>query len=153
MSKYDVRSARGGRGGVVTSVTALWSNMSPTAGMPMGERKDPPRQSRLSTGFSTPVANHKSDRPQARSPSTPSPPNLLQAANKAKPTSSPGVINRTLGRPVLSPAASLDPAMLRSKPASSPVEQMERPTVPPYKSEQLFGQAKLRDLIRKYQNG
>ena len=45
-AKYDIRSARGGRGGKVTSVVALWSSLSPNQSItPNPKQEDPPLKS------------------------------------------------------------------------------------------------------------
>lgn len=164
LSKYDVRSARGGRGGVVTSVTSLWSNLGPGAGgssparPPVAQKalKGSPR--RLNVGFTTsniiidrehrPTEEQTSVNPSAKiRPS----PNLLKAAGQPK----PGAINSTLGRPIISPVAPLSPELLRKSHGTRAVSRdPERlPSTTQSKDQQAFGQARLQGLIRRYQNG
>ena len=198
--QYDVRSARGGRGGQVTAIAAFWAAAAKEAS------KDGPSRPATDTSVdltarmqAAPIVAPKpviaqrinepliTERPAMRSlkpvPSAKSldankasipvavfdsSPKLLGLAGRTKPatksSSVPAVVSSSLATPMLSSTASL---------ARPPVEQPRRPIVgvvgtnfitsaepvtKPYgptkaKStpDLAFGKARLRDLIRKYQ--
>ena len=197
--KYDVRSARGGRGGQVTAIAAFWAAAAakdtskdaasrPSTGTSadapsrkqtapivapkpvIAQRINKPLLTKRSvTQLPKPVASAKSlDMNKAPIPVTDSPPKLLGLAGKTKPatksSSVPAVVSSSLATPMLSSTASL---------ARPPVQQPRRSTVgamnnnciasaePSTKSfgptkakstpDLAFGKARLRDLIRKYQ--
>ncbi|KAG8953070.1 hypothetical protein FRC04_003017 [Tulasnella sp. 424] len=187
---YDVRSARGGRGGVVTAVTAIWETKpvagaadvssnpadvvkDPTAVKPQTKRKDPPV-------FKIPTMPASASLPTLSQPSLATDNAILadkpgraldgQRINRALPD--PAAINGTLARPYLSSTASLAngrqdpiprprPHTSLDKPAQLPISQsapqlrpgsIEPPTSPKPGAPPIgVGQAKLRELIAKYQ--
>lgn len=198
--QYDVRSARGGRGGQVTAIAAFWAAAAKEAS------KDGPSRPAIDTSVEVtsrkqaapivapkpviaqrinepliierpamrslkPVASAKSlDTSKASIPVAvfDSSPKLLGLAGRTNPatksSSVPAVVSSSLATPMLSSTASL---------ARPPVEQPRRPIVgvvgtnfitsvePPTKPygptkakstpDLAFGKARLRDLIRKYQ--
>ncbi|ETW82652.1 hypothetical protein HETIRDRAFT_416764 [Heterobasidion irregulare TC 32-1] len=168
-AKYDVRSARGGRGGRVTAVTAIWASASATntstPSLP-GARSPPP--------VAAPKPNAllclPRSRPGAATPKMSSP---LASPGPSKAASVPAVVSSSLATPMLSSTASLS-----RPPAPGSAQPSVPPRVPPIveapprtaaavqtqaqgKAEEgvaparggglAFGQARLRDLIRKYQ--
>ncbi|KAI0050531.1 hypothetical protein FA95DRAFT_1581211 [Auriscalpium vulgare] len=153
-AKYDVRSARGGRGGKVTSITALWANDSPKVPAPdkAGNFKDTAPASKPK-----PLASVPKVKATAGPLSTPSP------LGAAKATSSPAALSSSLATPMLSSTASLSrpttapkavvqrlPVVTEAPPASTPAPPA--PTLMKgLAADFAFGQARLRDLIRKYQ--
>ncbi|KAH9847837.1 hypothetical protein C2E23DRAFT_889619 [Lenzites betulinus] len=207
--KYDVRSARGGRGGIVTSVAALWASGaqppirdSPTP--PASSSKPTTKATRLAEQWKpTPAKSEPSKSPQpladirpralrpaakttASSPSvTPSPPATSVAdlstrrARLIKSTSVPAIVSSSLATPMISSTASLSrPAVApaerhklnvklpptisegeprtKSQPpaptsASSPGGASTGPKSPSAKADLAFGQARLRELIKRYQ--
>lgn len=170
-SKYDVRSARGGKGGIATSVAALWSSLAEQ------NNEDPPpkpavrnaakRPAILDVGkaSATPAkeSNRSFNRPSdanssgscstvAAEPQPPEPRNGIKAA------SVPAVIVPSLAKPHISSTASL------ARPALSPSPRPKPPSLSPLLDENpfakpqtpaqgdlAFGQARLKDLIKKYQ--
>ncbi|KAI0314333.1 hypothetical protein OF83DRAFT_458051 [Amylostereum chailletii] len=178
-TKYDVRSARGGRGGKVTAVTAIWASGAPTnastpppakpkptpptaAPKPAALRASTPRVSKPTTGASGASPGAKKG-----------PPNSLGVP---KSVSVPAIVSSSHATPMLSSTASLS----RPPPAfgQSPTRRERGARVPPAivedapgkgepvgltqaqaktgagagaGGETAFGQARLRDLIRKYQ--
>ncbi|KAF8627126.1 hypothetical protein AX15_004527 [Amanita polypyramis BW_CC] len=201
--KYDVRSARGGRGGQVTAIAAFWAaaaakeastpgSSTPTKGsspdvrsrrqapsvvapkpvmaqrvnkpLIANERRDNQPYKVAMTGKPLPVDTHKSPSPTTLNESSPK---LLGLAGKTKPgtksPSVPAVISSSLAIPMLSSTASL---------ARPPTQQSRRPLVTPITNNLIsaaeppkchsptkarstpdlaFGKARLRDLIKKYQ--
>ncbi|CAL1715767.1 unnamed protein product [Somion occarium] len=177
-SRYDIRSARGGRGGKVTAVAALWASQAQVA---KEDSRSPP-----------PIKPPKLDKPMLKfiasqpeiSPSIPTPrpartPVNLQstsnqqtafsAANPSekrvkmiKSSSVPAVVSSSLATPMLSSSASLArpspalgertklvnnllPTVTENRSESSPLKK------PAPKGELAFGQARLRELIKRYQ--
>ena len=184
-ANYDVRSARGGRGGQVTAVAAIWAsqaqitreqNKSPPPIKPPKSNKAIPKY--LSPQPTKPALSRT---PPAitRSPtnhlSIASPPASFSAANLTekrakmiKATSVPAVLSSSLATPMLSSTASLarpsPPLMDRVKFGNKllPTVAETRPTLdgqpepkstssPAPKGELAFGQARLRELIKRYQ--
>ncbi len=146
--KYDVRSARGGRGGKVTAVAAIFA-----AGK--SEDSTPPTSSPLAKAKASPVSTSK-------------PPRLPYNIGKSKtPVSSSVAVSSSHATPTLSSTASLArPATNRTttpgqaskgwKPAMTAVTETHQdgtksPT-PKVSPGYVFGQAKLKDLINKYQH-
>ena len=198
--QYDVRSARGGRGGQVTAIAAFWAAAAKEASKGGPSRPAIDTSVDVTSGKqAAPIVAPKpviaqrinepliTERPAPRSlkpiPSAKSldankaslpvavfdsSPKLLGLAGRTKPatksSSVPAVVSSSLATPMLSSTASL---------ARPPVEQPRRPIVgvvgtnfitsvePPTKPygptkakstpDLAFGKARLRDLIRKYQ--
>ncbi|THH01687.1 hypothetical protein EW026_g1056 [Hermanssonia centrifuga] len=170
---YDVRSARGGRGGKVTAVAALWasaaqkpSDLSPSPSArstprpqlakPVVSKKINTNASPLTTSANTAEFKTLADRP------SPLPQEAAQETNHRRPrtkaTSLPAIMSSSLATPMLSSTASLakpppalgDRIRLQNKLPPTISESSAPPKVPP-KTEMAFGQARLRELIKKYQ--
>lgn len=167
---YDIRSARGGRGGIVTAVAAIWGSASQsvcdsTPGPNLGVRP-------LKQAVPSPRLKDKTSPPQAKSAGwVPLPPqceaptpaaNLsTKRANLIKSSSIPAILSSSLATPILSSTASLArpvPVSNKTKTSLPPVlpasrSGLEAKLVPTPKppSDLAFGQARLRELIRKYQ--
>ncbi|KAF8723421.1 hypothetical protein AX14_009312 [Amanita brunnescens Koide BX004] len=199
-AKYDVRSARGGRGGHVTAIAAFWAAAAKEAS------KEGP--SRLAPGTSANVTSPKqapsivapkpviaqrinepliTERPATQPPKpivsaksldankafipvavSDSSPKLLGLAGKTKPatksSSVPAVVSSSLATPMLSSTASLarPPVQQPRRPVASvtsnnfitsvePSNKPYGPTKAKSTPDLAFGKARLRDLIRKYQ--
>lgn len=172
-ARYDVRSARGGRGGKVTAVAAIWAqaaNQKPAIPPP---KSPPPAPRRLTEWNKTPLKTSKSSSPLSQSSetvneskprATPASPAAELAARRvmlSKSSSVPAVVSSSLATPMLSSTASLArPSPKLTKFAPSPAVIQEIPEVKsnsnpnakaPPKHELAFGQARLRELIKKYQ--
>lgn len=161
--KYDVRSARGGKGGKVTEVASLWAakadatqthakqnGASQSAKKPVNHGGKLPLKSPLSTS-------------QTHGPADTS----REGRGKAtKATTVPAVISSSHAVPMLSSTASLARASPNPRtPASRPLPPMISETISDIRSvvktpiprvtrtpgDLGFGQARLRDLIKKYQ--
>ncbi|KAF9231131.1 hypothetical protein BU15DRAFT_82801 [Melanogaster broomeanus] len=170
--KYDVRSARGGKGGKVTQVASLWASKAstsdatakktPTPPPPRPIRKPVPNvltKAPLSTAATATNANGPTSLRDAHG--------LDKGAKPAKATTVPAVISSSHAVPMLSSTASLAraPAANKSRSANLALPPMVSETVSdarnlarspgPKPGRQLgdlaFGQARLRDLIKKYQ--
>ena len=162
---YDVRSARGGKGGLVTSVTALWERGpgEPTIAenLPLAPATAP--------FFKMPglpaSASHPRMTPQ--SGNGPNRPDKSKVSPVFQSSASDPMINRTIAKPYLPSAASLvnpgrnpPAAKVSLIPRSPPVQDSRKslspvkPAIPssPPSSTPGVGQARLRDLIAKYQN-
>lgn len=160
-TKYDVRSARGGRGGKVTSIAAIWQSLAtkdehvpapPKVNIAPGEipRIAPPIK------FSSPVKRtlrpERHDNVSANDLSN-------RHGRMAKAPSVPAVISSSLATPVLSSTASLArPIPSESQKYSNivaPTQDHSTAYTPKSLSngDFAFGQARLKDLIRKYQQG
>jgi len=172
-SKYDVRSARGGKGGIATSVAALWTSLAEQ------NNEDPPPKAAVRNAAKRPAIldvgkasatpakesnqsfNRPSDANSSGSSSTaavePQPP---EPRIGIKAASVPAVIVPSLAKPHISSTASL------ARPALSPSPRPKPPSLGPLLDENpfakpqtpaqgdlAFGQAKLKDLIKKYQEG
>lgn len=161
--KYDVRSARGGKGGRVTEVASLWA-----------AKADATQTQAKQNGASQPMkkpANH-GGKLAVKSPlstsQTHSPPDTSREGRgkAAKATTVPAVISSSHAVPMLSSTASLARASPNPRtPASRPLPPMISETISDLKSvvrtpiprvtrtpgDLGFGQARLRDLIKKYQ--
>jgi hypothetical protein len=184
--KYDVRSARGGRGGKVTAVASIWASGSiqpsskviPRANVKgdLANLKSPI----LRAAKSTRVIG-KSPPPNANaSPSqvveVESPPKLVDlAGTRSRPAikspSVPAIISSSHATPMLSTTASLARVTNHNKIKLTAVKSSLPPTVsetpPEMEGAQMggkdvgskssphdlvFGKARLRDLIKKYQD-
>ncbi|OAX32510.1 hypothetical protein K503DRAFT_870119 [Rhizopogon vinicolor AM-OR11-026] len=161
-AKYDIRSARGGRGGKVAEVASLWAAKSDTTDMQAKQPGAvPPVKKPVNYGGKLPV----------KSPLSASQTNGLADTSKegrgkaTKATTVPAVVSSSHAVPMLSSTASLARAPPNPRtPTSRPLPPMisetisngnivknaiPRTTRPP--SDLGFGQARLRDLIKKYQ--
>lgn len=159
--KYDIRSARGGRGGKVTAVASIWASGAISDSKP----KNPPK----------PLSNGKSPLLLNRTQLTAPEPKLLDFAGNQgvtrpvfKSTSVPASISSSHATPTLSSTASLARPSPPPNKAKSPIKLpptisegraesgkiqagpkvATKPTTP---GDLAFGQARLRDLIKKYQ--
>lgn len=178
-TKYDIRSARGGKGGVVTSVTSIWENSVQAASN--------------TTTTEAPAITPQPNLPKApmfKIPSLPasasqpviSKPTLLAGPIKPTtketspqritlPSSDPAAVNGTIARPYISSATSLVRGPQRgrtSMDAKMPpiVESVSAPQLRSLSTEPSpspsppkpipvnggVGQTKLKELIAKYQN-
>ena len=166
--RYDVRSARGGRGGKVTAVAALWAqatNQKPAVPAPKSPPLPPKRLAQWSkTPLSpSPLSQSPESTSDGKSRTTPSSPAAELAARRAKlakSSSVPAVLSSSLAIPMLSSTASLARPSPRVSPklTTLPPTILETPEVHntvdtkvPAKRELAFGQARLRELIKKYQ--
>ena len=153
--KYDIRSARGGRGGRVTTVASIWASQGvyaePTVISPSSQK---PKNNTPSQPSKKPAKTPKS--------STPPAPHATLADLTARRTKMVKSSVPAHAMPTLSSTASLarSPQHLDAPNKVPPtVLQAETQTVSdvkPAKPTQVagdfaFGQARLRDLIKKYQ--
>ncbi|KAF7307787.1 Arrestin-N domain-containing protein [Mycena kentingensis (nom. inval.)] len=193
--KYDIRSARGGRGGKVTAITSLWASGAmaeksagpapapkPKAASAADFLRTKPVAATSAAAKSSPLNETKVK--AARSPTTTPTPAKTEDKEKrvasrpvVKSASVPAVLSSSHATPMLSSTASLarptpKPRPTSAKPPPTIVESasevvagfkgrvqaslattkstpMPAPTSP--KPELAFGQARLRDLIKKYQ--
>ncbi|KAG7444696.1 uncharacterized protein BT62DRAFT_933744 [Guyanagaster necrorhizus] len=157
--KYGVRSARGGRGGKVTAVAAIWASGAVNDGK--GKDVQPASPSPLlkprRSGAITPTAVRKP-------PIAPKPPPVAKKP-VIKSTSVPAILSSSHATPTLSSTASLakPPLAKPRSPVTLPptISEMDAPAKPKVSpapvvdskrpADLAFGQAKLRDLIKKYQ--
>ncbi|KAG8710952.1 hypothetical protein FRC08_016507 [Ceratobasidium sp. 394] len=156
LAKYDVRSARGGKGGQVATVASIWQN---GAGNPIPESARPPKQYAAPAG-PIPIANLVT--PQADQ-AIPASPILGSSHTVVKSPSAPTMMYPATAVPVLSSTASLarppGESAVRTRqmtfPASVPESQSDdtltRRTSQPIQGIAV-GQARLRELIGKYQS-
>ncbi|KZT27204.1 hypothetical protein NEOLEDRAFT_162928 [Neolentinus lepideus HHB14362 ss-1] len=195
--KYDVRSARGGRGGKVTAITQLWTTQVTGAEAKAPAKPDIPKPKRIVSPLATsvpaigpvksggkpepkpqPAIINRIGMPPPRTPESLRPPfeaKKLQSptyetpslgdlttrrARMVKSTSVPAILSSSLAQPTLSSTASLvKPALekprlhMKSLPtvteSVTPPEPKSVTKSPP--GDLAFGQARLRDLIKKYQ--
>lgn len=190
--KYDVRSARGGRGGKVTAVAAIWA----AGAFKKADSPPPDKPVVAPKPKKVTPAPFVTKRPAARAPPliTSKPPLLLSAARKNSPSSAassdgstaaartdstvdnkakhvtksssvPAMVSSSLAIPMLSSTASLARPVTKAKTPIKPpptLFETSAPRVSAYqglparapsgtKTDLAFGQARLRDLIRKYQ--
>ncbi|KAJ7057948.1 hypothetical protein C8F01DRAFT_1148942 [Mycena amicta] len=195
--KYDIRSARGGRGGKVTAITSLWASgalAEKSAAVPAPKKAPTAADFLRSKPAATPAAKLKSS-PLAGEPAkTKAPATTLVAASveKEKPVTSrpviksasvPALLSSSHATPTLSSTASLarpTPKPSRPTPVTKPpptiVESASEvvagfkgrvqaslaasraaaappggASAAPKPGDLAFGQARLRDLIKKYQ--
>jgi len=170
--KYDVRSARGGRGGRVTAVASIWASQT---GDQVNVKQAPAVQKPLRNGTPVkPVTKPPAKTPpkvshpdHASVPPDPSSADLTaRRARLAKSQSVPAAISSSHATPILSSTASLarptplpdrrktpvklPPTISDSQPEmSQPASRANKPQS--VAGDLAFGQARLRDLIRKYQ--
>ncbi|KAI0077291.1 hypothetical protein K474DRAFT_1661914 [Panus rudis PR-1116 ss-1] len=193
--KYDIRSARGGRGGKVTAVAAIWASQVQAAQQQTSNSKSPSPQpvrgvkSPLGKPASSPKTVSPPQQPQATKTPLSRPPQASTptatpfsaanlSANRAKlikSSSVPAVVSSSLATPMLSSTASLarpsPPANIQAKHRTKlppvlaasfqtqdkdvgggKVDQSTAPKpISAPKAELAFGQARLRELIKKYQ--
>lgn len=188
--RYDIRSARGGRGGKVTAVAAIWASAATTSKdkgeptpklLPAKVRRPVRRPSKEQVVKDTapniphrfpPISKPKKVPSKEDVTTTEATPvtvaNLSsKRARMVKSTSVPAIVSSSLATPMLSSTASLArppvPSAERTK-LDAQVSQMSRgmrsipegkpepPAKPPEpKVELAFGQARLRELIKRYQ--
>ncbi|KZT73573.1 hypothetical protein DAEQUDRAFT_762024 [Daedalea quercina L-15889] len=190
--RYDIRSARGGRGGKVTAVAAIWASAAQQQGKldtskPTSPPKDLARlkdiqpvkktaikispQDAAKPLRSQPAKNTKAGVFTASDESNSKPTSIAdftaRRARMIKSTSVPAVISSSLATPMLSSTASLArpaPALVDrnranklniTRPAqvepSLPIVKEDSSKPPAVKGELAFGQARLRELIKRYQ--
>ncbi|KAG1779047.1 hypothetical protein EV702DRAFT_1089712 [Suillus placidus] len=161
--KYDVRSARGGKGGRVTEVASLWAakaDATQTQAKQNGAFQ--PLKKTVNHGGKLPIKSPLSTS-QTHGPADTS----REGRGKAtKATTVPAVISSSHAVPMLSSTASLARASPNPRtPASRPLPPMISGTISDLRSvvkspiprvtrtpgDLGFGQARLRDLIKKYQ--
>lgn len=173
--KYDIRSARGGRGGRVAAVASIWAsqgsdgaNTKPTVTPQMSQKPK-------SNTSAQPSKKPAKTPPRLTTPNTelPAPPTTLadltaRRAKLIKSSSVPAVVSSSHAMPTLSSTASLarspqypdrrktpvkvPPTVSETLPAETQAVLNVKPAKPPQSSGDLaFGQARLRDLIKKYQ--
>ena len=195
--KYNVKSARGGRGGRVTAVASIWAEASKGANVPPKPNKPKPKAS-ASTAASSPappvfINRGRIPTPAKADDTQPPPPQRAQRALfglgvAAAATPSSPALSSSIATPVLSSTASLaqPPGAPRARvraraitpepeSAPAPADSRRSPSPPPQQQQQpqqtaqatgwkaplvsgaglkadlAFGQARLRDLIRRYQ--
>ncbi|CAK5269943.1 unnamed protein product [Mycena citricolor] len=160
--KYDIRSARGGRGGRVTAAKEIWASGAVFDKAASAQQKQKP-------AIPPPPTSKTAAKPTAPTPksSSPVPPTIPKVISPRSPLAKPGAsvpavsssyarptISSTasLARPVVAAAGSGDPAWKRvgRGVAAGPVKMPDEATTSK-KPELAFGQARLRDLISKYQ--
>ncbi|KAJ7503300.1 hypothetical protein B0H11DRAFT_2187766 [Mycena galericulata] len=181
--KYDIRSARGGRGGKVTAVASLWASGAlaeqpkaptpkPTSpadflrskpavrSTPKPAPGDKPVVAAALTPSATPAPEKRTRSPPViKSASVPAllssshaTPTLSTTASLARPTPKPRAPPKPI--PTIAESASEVVAGLKGRVQASMSSVPAKPPVPPAASKPgdlAFGQAKLRDLIKKYQ--
>ncbi|KAJ3923721.1 hypothetical protein F5877DRAFT_30769 [Lentinula edodes] len=187
--KYDIRSARGGKGGRVTAVAAIWASGSvgasgkkPTATSPLSTPHPPGKSSKAIGKVTSPFSVPKFPVSVSSSSSsasgdgisgqrtTPTRRNVgVGVGVKVASTPVPAVISSSYAKPALSTTASLSrptTAASRASPVKVPPTISEFPSEVRLESKSsdptsnktythgehlAFGQARLRDLIKKYQ--
>ncbi|KAH9948610.1 hypothetical protein B0H21DRAFT_733269 [Amylocystis lapponica] len=172
--RYDIRSARGGRGGKVASVAAIWASATQQAAAtkptpaPAGMFKESHVKLEPPIARKTIPPKLISHTPQASPDSKPTPcaDVMAKRARMNKSSSVPAAISSSLATPMLSSTASL----ARPSPPLNERHKMNiklPPTIPEgetiaeaksapvkaqvTKGELAFGQARLRELIKRYQ--
>ncbi|KAL6307465.1 hypothetical protein BKA93DRAFT_727408 [Sparassis latifolia] len=182
--RYDIRSARGGRGGKVTAVAAIWASATqqqdnnskpvvkhsgvslaktldlgktptmkplPQKSLPLSEPPKPPSNAKLSLA---PIRPRETKAAPAVDISA-------KRGRMTKASTSPAAVSSSLATPMLSSTASLarptPPLSDRNNlklPTSIPEMSRLKPSDPKpntAKGELAFGQARLRELIKRYQ--
>nr|GAT58012.1 predicted protein [Mycena chlorophos] len=165
--KYDIRSARGGRGGQVTAVASLWA--SGALAEKDAPKKAPSKPASKPVVAPKPEKVHVSSRPVIKSSSVPAvlssslaTPTLSSTASLARPPPKPRPVSMTVKPPPTIVESATEAvagfkgrvqASLASKGLAGPASTPSSP--PPSGAakagEMAFGQARLRDLIKKYQ--
>lgn len=171
-ARYDVRSARGGRGGKVTAVAAIWAQTGSQPILAPVPKATPPPPKRLTSwnkGPSTPSPLSQPSPPNiskhhslATTPSSPAADLAARRAKMAKSPSVPAILSSSLATPMLSSTASLARPFpqVNLKPITFPptiqeAQEVRTSSAEPKSSprkELAFGQARLRELIKKYQS-
>jgi hypothetical protein len=165
--KYDVRSARGGRGGKVTAVASIWASGAAQPNNDGAAKPSDPVQKSLAV----PPQRPTSKSPLSDRPASSQQPKLLDLPGRRRPvikSSSVPIISSSHATPTLSSTASL----ARPSPTTAVKSVKVPPTIsetysevgkvrpasakihtdrPPPPGDLAFGQARLRDLIKKYQ--
>jgi hypothetical protein len=161
LSKYDVRSARGGRGGQVTAVTSIWQNGT---GAPTLAADKPPHMAAkryTAPAGLAPLATKLTPQSEGMVPASP----LMSSPGIMKSTSLPAMMHTVQAVPILSSTASL------ARPAGGPAVRARMMTfaapIPESQSDDMLvrrtsqstdhegvavGQARLKELIGKYQS-
>ncbi|KAF8896634.1 hypothetical protein BD779DRAFT_1496977 [Infundibulicybe gibba] len=178
--KYDIRSARGGRGGQVTAITSIWASGAlndsrspsksphkpPTPRFPSPKPVNPTNKPLTSTKIHTPIRAGaepkffdlagKRTRPIVKSASVPAIvsdshaiPTLSSTASLARPPHTQYKARTPTKVPSAIPEDQPDSGKAReSATTMKPPSAKPTPTLP---GDLAFGQARLRDLIKKYQ--
>lgn len=158
--KYDVRSARGGKGGRVTEVASLWAAKADATHAKQNGASQPVKKP-VNHGGKLPVKSPLSTS-QTHGPSDAS---REGRGKTTKATTVPAIISSSHAVPMLSSTASLARASPNPQnPASRPLPPMISETMSDLRTIKTpiprvtrapgnlgFGQARLRDLIKKYQ--
>ncbi|TCD63942.1 hypothetical protein EIP91_004752 [Steccherinum ochraceum] len=176
--RYDVRSARGGRGGKVTAVAAIWASATSADQAPSAVRPPAPPAKALKPAPT--VVRPQSEKREARLKPAPTIERRVsptfsngdkatnahtRRAKVAKATSVPAVVSSSLATPMLSSTASLarPPTLVTERtkykaqlssglPGIRETATIVSPKpVVAAKGDTAFGQARLKELIRKYQ--
>jgi hypothetical protein len=161
MAKYDVRSARGGRGGQVAAVTSIWQNVAgnPASGPPVALASQVPQQYTAPGGL-TPITTKLASQTDRNTPASPL---MASSPGVVKSASVPAMMHSTAAVPILSSSASLarplgGPGVRTRKmtfPASIPESQSDdllvRRTSQPTQ-DIAVGQMRLKELIGRYQS-
>ncbi|OBZ72563.1 hypothetical protein A0H81_07416 [Grifola frondosa] len=181
--RYDIRSARGGKGGIVTAVAAMWASAAQATEKPDSSRPAKTNQPRRIPDTKAQVPTNPPRKPVRPVPKpTRTTPSAAVAPAVSKPVSTtdfsarrarmiksssvPAVVSSSLATPMLSSTASLARSSPvsngRSKPniklpptisEAAPSTEVKPSSVkpPPTKGDLAFGQARLRELIKRYQ--
>lgn len=157
LAKYDIRSARGGKGGQVAAVASIWQNS--TGNPPSGPAREPPSQLTTAGNQNAIIAKFtpqvdkfipvsplvvsskgivkSSSVPTAMYPAT-AVPVLSSTASLSRPIGQPGARTRQTTLPTAIPESHLDDTLVRR--TSQPTQGI------------AVGQARLKELIGKYQS-
>ena len=156
LAKYDVRSARGGKGGQVAAVASIWQNGgSDQTSAPNSEPQLLPKRYTMPAGLA-----QISNRLDSQSDQTSF---MASSPGAAKSASVPAMMHATTAVPILSSTASLSRppggpnvrARMMTFPASVPESQSDETLV--RRASQptegvAVGQARLKELIERYQS-
>jgi hypothetical protein len=161
-AKYDIRSARGGRGGRVAAVASIWASQA-------GENEPTPAVEKVRKPAAKPVKTPPKASPAFAAPDASLADLTARRARLIKSQSAPAAVSSSHAKPMLSSTASLarsiplpdrrktpiklPPTISESQPdISHPVPRTAAVGSPQSTAGDLaFGQARLRDLIKKYQ--
>ncbi|EIW84282.1 hypothetical protein CONPUDRAFT_142629 [Coniophora puteana RWD-64-598 SS2] len=174
--KYDVRSARGGKGGKVTEVALLWASKTKDGEAPPNRARSTPsatpRNAHARKFQPTPMPMRISGKSPLSNASTNTavlPKGQLPSEKQPRPpksATSPAVISSSHATPMLSTTASLAkvssvsatprkapafPETISELPSKVPSAPAVSPKPARSSGNMAFGQARLRDLIKKYQ--
>ncbi|GJJ08717.1 hypothetical protein Clacol_002936 [Clathrus columnatus] len=177
-AKYDVRSARGGRGGITTSVAAIWAsraeeNDKETKLPPVSDvsRDKPlrrpqsfdPGKGKASSAPTTRTSQNDEANPSFQGATRGAFKLETTARDPIKSTSVPTKVDRYHAKPQLSSVATLAQPVIspKYKPPSLSIglgtisEQLDKDSTSSSSAkisdERLYGQTRLKDLIKKYQ--